>query len=303
MVASACSDNEIEKSPISVSSGTVYRIEDFNSEYISSRNIDIWLPDGYQAEENYPVLYMHDGQMLFDSSITWNGQEWGVDEVMNRLISEDSIDAAIVVGIWNIPNRRHTDYFPEKPFMTLPKDYRDSLLKEVKKEQSRPLFTSGIQSDIYLKFIVNELKPFIDEHFSTKGNRNNTFIAGSSLGGLISMYAICEYPEVFGGAACLSTHWPGTYDADNNPIPKKIVDYLETHLPDPESHKIYFDYGTRTLDSLYEPYQKQVDSVMVRKGYDEQSWKTLKFEGHDHSENSWHKRLHIPLQFLFGKIE
>ncbi len=93
------------------------------------------------------------------------------------------------------------------------------------------------------------------------------------------MYALCEYPDVFGGAACLSTHWVGIFETENNPIPDALVSYLSKELPDPATHRIYFDYGTATLDVLYEPYQLQVDSVMMVKGFTESNWKSLKFEG------------------------
>ena len=92
-------------------------------------------------------------------------------------------------------------------------------------------------SDNYLKFIVEELKPFIDSTYSTLIDKENTFIAGSSMGGLISMYAVCEYPNVFGGAACLSTHWPGTFEVENNPIPEIFYNYLTNNLPKPNQNK------------------------------------------------------------------
>ncbi|MEL6194883.1 MAG: esterase, partial [Bacteroidota bacterium] len=113
-------------------------------------------------------------------------------------------------------------------------------------------------------------------------------------------YAICEYPQVFGGAACLSTHWVGTFEVENNPIPTAFVDYLAENLPEPGQNKIYFDYGTETLDALYEPFQLQVDSVMKLKGYTATNWSTQKFPGENHSEIAWAKRLHIPLTFLLG---
>ena len=115
------------------------------------------------------------------------------------------------------------------------------------------------------------------------------------------MYAFCEYPEVFSGAACLSTHWPGYFSAENNPVPKAFADYLEAHLPEPQNHKIYFDFGTETLDAMYEPFQLMVDSVMVRRGYTAAHWKTLKFKGADHSERAWASRFDIPISFLMGE--
>ena len=279
-------------------SGTIQRFENFPSQYVGPRHVDVWLPAGYSNGKKYAVLYMHDGQMLFDSAQTWNKQEWGVDETMRQLLTAGEIRDCIVVGIWNIGKTRHSDYFPQKPFESLPEHLQDSLLYQAKRNQETALFGVGINSDHYLHFIVNELKPFIDSRFSTKKDRKNTFIAGSSMGGLISMYAICEYPKVFGGAACLSTHWPGTFSVENNPIPDAFVEYLRTHLPNPQTHRFYFDYGTETLDALYEPLQKKVDLVMSAKGYTSENWITRKFEGEDHSERAWRGRLGIPLTFL-----
>ncbi|MEM9544626.1 MAG: alpha/beta hydrolase-fold protein [Bacteroidota bacterium] len=283
-----------------LSSGKIERVENFASNYINARNIDVWLPDDYNDDQKYAVLYMHDGQMLFDSMTTWNKQEWGVDEIMSTLLTSADIRNTIVVAIWNT-EYRHSEYFPQKPFESLPKQFQDSLINHGKRNGTNPLFKSGILSDNYLKFIVTELKPYIDKKYSTLPDPNNTFIAGSSMGGLISMYAICEYPEVFSGAACLSTHWVGTFDTVNNPIPNAFANYLEQNLPDFSTHRIYFDYGTETLDALYEPYQNLVDSIMIKNGFTSTNWKTLKFDGADHSERAWSRRLNIPLQFLLPK--
>jgi len=117
------------------------------------------------------------------------------------------------------------------------------------------------------------------------------------------MYALCEYPEVFYGAGCLSTHWVGTFDTLNNPIPLEFVKYLDNNLPNPKNHKIYFDFGTETLDALYEPYQTMIDTIMVKHDYNQKNWMTVKFDGDDHSEESWKKRLHIPFKFLLAKKE
>lgn len=161
------------------------------------------------------------------------------------------------------------------------------------------MFAIDIRSDDYLKFITEELKPFIDRRYATLPNVESTFIAGSSMGGLISIYAVCEYPEVFGGAACLSTHWIGIFTDENNPFPDAFIEYLHQNLPSPAYHRIYFDYGTETLDALYEPYQLRVDQIMISKGYSSANWQTRKFMGEEHSEEAWRKRLHIPITFLF----
>lgn len=299
MTLLGCAQEESENKNLELSSGNLERIENFNSAFISPRNIDVWLPADYSTDEGYSVLYMHDGQMLFDSTKSWNIQEWGVDETMSQLLREGKIRNTIVVGIWNT-EFRHSEYFPQKPFESLPKSFQDSLLIHGKRNQETALFKTEVCSDNYLKFIVNELKPYIDYKFSTLPDANNTFIAGSSMGGLISMYALCEYPEIFHGAACLSTHWVGTFDTLNNPIPLKFAEYLNNNLPPAESHSIYFDFGTETLDALYEPFQANVDSIMIKNNYDSENWKTLKFDGENHSEIAWNKRLHIPLTFLLG---
>ena len=152
-----------------------------------------------------------------------------------------------------------------------------------------------------MKFIVEEVKPYIDKTYPVYTTANHTAIMGSSMGGLISMYALCEYPEVFGKAACLSTHWVGFLDFENNPIPESFFRYLTKKLPDPKNHSIYFDYGTETLDASYLKYEYRVDEILKEKGYTNSNSKNLKFEGENHSENSWQKRIHIPMEFLFKK--
>ncbi|MEY4521056.1 MAG: hypothetical protein RIT10_241 [Bacteroidota bacterium] len=282
------------------SSGKINRIIEFPSKYVNKRNVDVWLPDNYSSEKKYAVLYMHDGQMLFDSTTTWNKQEWKVDEVATELMNSNKTKDFIVVGIWNDGQNRHADYFPQKPYENLTKKEKKYVFAELKKS-GRTVKSFRPQSDAYLKFIVQELKPFIDQNYSTNPSPESTCIAGSSMGGLISMYAICEYPMVFGNAACLSTHWPGTFALENNPIPGAFNAYLKKNLPEPSLHKIYFDYGNKTLDALYPPLQKEVDSIMAHKGYSINNWMTYFDDGADHSEKSWAARLLIPLQFMLRK--
>lgn len=280
--------------------GKVERIENFQSKFVTTRNIDIWLPEGYSAATKYAVLYMHDGQMLYDSNQSWNKQAWNIDDVTTELFKQNKIKNIIVVGIWNSGQTRHSDYFPQKPFEQLTRSEKDTVIAQLQRVgRTNEIFKP--QSDNYLKFIVKELKPYIDRKYSVYTNRENTFIAGSSMGGLISLYSICEYPKIFGGAACLSTHWVGTFTLENNPVPHSFVKYLSKKLPDPKKHKIYFDCGDRTLDAMYPKLQMSVDSVMKSKGYADSNWMTRYFPGEDHSEKSWNKRLHIPLEFLLRK--
>ena len=272
--------------------GTVIRFENYLSQYVQPRNIDVWLPPGYVAKKKYAVLYMQDGQMLFDSTITWNKQEWQVDETMSWLLGEKKIMDCIVVAISNTDASRHSEYFPWKPIAKMSPQIRDTLLAEELQGKS--------QSDNYLSFLVKELKPFIDRQFPTYKDQRHTFIAGSSMGALISLYALCEYPRVFYGAACLSTHWPGSLLHSSDDIPLAFMAYLQNHLPDPETHRIYFDYGSLTLDSHYKKYQRMADKLMKEAGYKKKNWITQEFPGEDHSEAAWGKRLDIPLVFLLS---
>jgi len=286
-----------------VSSGSIKRFENFKSAFVDARNIDVWLPQDYSDKEKYAVLYMHDGQMLYDAATTWNKQEWQVDEIASKLQKEGKTQKFIVVGVWNNGKYRHSEYFPQKIIANIPPKTQKMVVEE--QLQNKP------QSDNYLKFLVKELKPFIDKTFSTYKDKNHTFIAGSSMGGLISLYAICEYPNIFGGAACISTHSPMilrakiehdsiNVDAD---IAAKFREYLRQNLPNPQNHKIYFDYGDQTLDSFYKPFQEKIDVVMQEKGFSEKNWTTKFFAGANHSEQAWSARLDIPLLFLLKKKE
>jgi predicted alpha/beta superfamily hydrolase len=282
--------------------GIINRIDSFPTKFIKPRSVDVWLPSTYSKNKKYSVLYMHDGQMLFDSKTTWNKQEWKMDEVASQLMHENKVEEFIVVAIWNISQMRHMDLFPKKPLKKL-STKRQKLIFEEAQKLGYNFNLKDVNSDNYLKFIVKELKPFIDNNYAVHTDANHTAIMGSSMGGLISMYAICEYPKVFSKAACLSTHWVGFRDFENNPIPESFFAYMKKKLPNPKTHKIYFDYGTETLDKSYLKYEYRVDEVLKQKGYDEKNYKNLKFEGENHSEKSWQKRIDIPIEFMFKTIE
>ena len=257
------SSNGLEASP-----GRVDRLTLTPSGLGSQRNIDVWLPEGYDTTKKYAVIYMNDGQMLFDSTTTWNKQEWGADEIAAKLVAENKIRPCIIVGIWNRDQYRYSEYFPEKALSFYPARRRARLIS--KEMMGEPL------GDEYLRFLVGELKPYIDSHYSTFTDRENTIIMGASMGGLISLYAICEYPDVFGGAGCMSTHLPmiglSFFRRNDNRMAKSFRKYLSANLPSHENHKIYFDHGTKTLDAAYAPYQKKVDKLMSAAGYTEKNW-------------------------------
>ena len=280
---------------VKVSSGSIETIPAFESKYVDARQVDVWLPNGYSNQEKYPVLYMHDGKMLFDADITWNKKSWELDEVAGKLIQENKIKKCIVVGIHNNGEYRHSEYFPEKMIQNIPEAARKIIVEESLKNKP--------QADNYLKFIVSELKPFIDKKYATLNDQENTFMAGASMGGLISLYAICEYPNIFGAVAGISTHSPMIskidfrFDVDKD-IASKFRDYLNLNLPNPKNHKIYMDYGDQTIDAYYKPFQEKIDVILKEKGYTDKNWTTRFFPGENHSETSWNKRLDIPLIFL-----
>ena len=283
-----------------VIAGKIVHLANFPSHYVEPRNIDIWLPENYDGKKKFAVLYLHDGQMLFDSTTTWNHQSWNVDDVMTSLIQSGKIRNTIVVGIWNTGKNRHPEYFPQKPWMHLTGADKDSASNQLKRcLQLNEPFQSIANN--YLKFLVREVKPMVDKRFSVSTNRKNTFVGGSSMGGLISIYALCEYPGIFGGAACLSTHWIGSFVFEYNPLPGAFHDYLKEKLPRPGHHLIYFDCGDQGLDASYPPYQKEIDILLQQKGYTSRNSTTRYFPGKSHSENAWQERLDQPLLFLLGK--
>ena len=150
--------------------------------------------------------------------------------------------------------------------------------------------------------VIEELKPFIDRNYRTRPGRDDTFLMGSSMGGIISLYGVIRFPDVFGGAACVSTHWPSTMMPDNPEGNAPFLDFLRGSIPAPGAHRIYFDFGTAELDAQYEPHQQQVDAVMRELGYEPGLlWQTRRFEGAGHNEGAWSARVHIPLTFLLGK--
>ena len=271
---------------LSDGTGVITRHADFPSRHVTPRHVDVWCPpeNGADSVTRYPVIYMHDGQNLFDPALSFIGVDWGMDEALVRLIRETGRPGAIIVGIWNSPLRLQ-EYMPQKPLNA--SGGQRILNRFVEQTGGAPL------SDGYLQFLVEELKPFIDARYPTLSDSAHTLVMGSSMGGLISLYALIEYPDMFGGAGCLSTHWPIGEEV--------LVDALGAALPSAGRHRLYFDFGTETLDANYEPWQQRMDEWLRTASYREgRDWSTRKFEGAEHSERAWRERVPIPLAFLLG---
>ncbi|CAN7700890.1 alpha/beta hydrolase-fold protein [Pseudoduganella sp. LjRoot289] len=286
--------------------GSFVSLGDFPSRQVAPRKVVVWLPPGYDPKgERHAVLYMHDGQNLFDPGTATGRQPWDVHKRLAALLEAGALRPAIIVGIAS-GRERAREYGPAAAVEALAPALRASLLGDPPIPGGQPTL-----SEEYLRFIVDELKPAVDARFRTSPERADTFIMGSSMGGLISLYALARYPEVFAGAACLSTHWPLTTNFNlltdkDDPRPVRYAaayfDWLARKLPRAGRHKLYFDHGDATLDALYAPYQQQVDAIVRAKGYRAGvDWISQVFPGAAHSEPAWRERVEVPLRFLLSR--
>ncbi len=275
---------------IDVGGDVIHRIESFPSRHTSARHVDLWTPPGYAAgNQRYPVLYMHDGQHALDPATAKHGITWGVREAVTGLMAEGAIPGCIIVAVWSGAQRRR-DFMPQGLFEGRE---GEALRRFLAAKFPAGYIEGSPASDGYLRFLVEELKPIIDARYRTLPDQPNTFVMGSSMGGLISLYAVERYPDVFFGSACLSTHWVAGENL--------LVDYLGERVPAPDKHRLYFDFGTISLDAGYEPFQIRMDGWLEKAGYIRgQNWTTLKFEGATHTEAAWRERVHLPLRFHLG---
>ena len=151
--------------------GTLSYLTDFGSAHLDhDRHVAVWLPPGYDDDpaRRYPVLYMHDGQNLFDTRLAYGGKTWGVAETVAALVDRGEIRPMIVVGAFNSVDRGY-EY---SPWHGAPR---------------------------YARFLIEELKPRIESDYRTLTGPEHTFVMGSSMGGLLSYYLVREHPDVFGG--------------------------------------------------------------------------------------------------------
>lgn len=274
--------------------GTIDRHYVYSPELQQQWTIDVWLPEGYATEEGvrHPVIYMHDGQNLFDPATTWNHQAWEMDSVTSSLISRGLIEAPVIVGIHSIADTRVADLVPQK-----------ALEESGASPEYIASFMRGapVRGDAYVRFIAETLKPHIDSLYRTLPDTPNTTVMGSSMGGLMSIYAMSEYPDTFGNAICMSTHWVGNPE---NPevFAKAMYNYLDKKLPGDGKHKLYLDHGTATVDSLYGPWEEMMIGLVKTHGYHTpETLQTYIAEGAAHTETAWAARVDRPLLFILGK--
>lgn len=245
--------------------GKVDYYRNVNGDGIPARDILVWLPPDYDTHlnERYPVLYMQDGQNLFDPVTSAFGVDWQIDETADSLIRSGYMNPIIIVGLANTGWRSS--------------EYSDN--------------DTGYA---YMKFVVGKIKPFIDSTYRTLPDPGNTAVGGSSLGGLISFMLAWNYPEVFSMTLCISPALK-VYKID---YVKYVNEYKGIH----KQLKFYFDAGINSPDSLLIPGTRQMISALEKQGYKEGKdilWYADK-EG-VHSEASWAKRVWRPLLFFFGR--
>jgi len=242
--------------------GTISGIVELpSSAFNMTRKFRIYMPPGYNENilKRYSVIYMHDGKNLFFPEEAFLGQDWKINNTLEILDRMNFIDQAIVAGI-----------------------YAEDRLKEYTKP--------GYET--YGRFIVEELKPWIDSNYRTMQDRDNNFIIGSSLGGVLSFYLAWQWPEVFGGCACLSSTFSWKDD---------LIERVEKEpLLGRANLKFYLDSGWPADN--YEVTLKMA-MTLISRGYNPgRDFLYLAFPLASHSEYAWRERVHIPLQIFAGKI-
>jgi predicted alpha/beta superfamily hydrolase len=163
-------------------------------------------------------------------------------------------------------------------------------------ESRRPAGSGPSRADEVLAFVTDVVKPMVDRRYPTDPAPAATSVLGSSMGGLAALHALEARPDVFGAAACLSTHWPAGGDP--------LVDAMASRLPAPGRHRLYLDHGTEDLDAAYAPFQQRFDAALAARGYRHGGdCLSVTFPGADHHERAWAARAPVPLLFLLAGAE
>ena len=256
---------------------------DVKSAFLSEkRNVSIWTPPGYDddPQRTYRVIYMSDGQNLFDPRIANTGTDWGADEAMVGLAAK-GVEPAIIVSSWST-SKRFEEYSPWH------------------------------HGEDYARFLIEELMPRVEAAYRVKTGPENTFHAGSSMGGLISFYMVTHHPDVFGACGCVSTHFPLSEAGVKKYFPNVrigphpdetpyLVRDIEAGLTPPPGTRYWFDYGTEGLDAEYGPTHAILRDWLLANGLVEgRDFVTRRYDGATHNEASWRARLPDIFTFLLA---
>lgn len=264
---------------------------------LPEQHVTVWLPPDYDASNRrYGVLYMHDGQNLFDPALANFHKVWAADRAMLAAAQRLHTTPFIIVGVWAPGADRGRQYMPADIARDMP---------EAARKRLEPLANGPVISDAYVAWLAGPLKSWVDTQFRTRADRDHTAIAGSSMGGLISCYAFLLHHEIYGRAACVSSHWPAADPRDvGTPDPAMIAlwdRWFATRLGAPDGRKLWLDHGTATLDAAYAPYQQAIDARIAalgwRRGID---WESRVYPGAAHEENAWAARFPEVLTWLLA---
>ena len=244
--------------------GNVRYHKNFKGRSVLPRDIIVWLPPSYDSLPNkyYPVLYMHDGQNIFDPLTSSFGVDWQIDEVADSLIGARSIQEIIIVGIYNTEKRGN--------------EYNITNLGQA-----------------YVNFIIEELKPFIDSTYKTLPDYKNTTVCGSSSGGLISFIMAWENPDVFSKTACFSP----AFKISNIDYVAPVKKYIGAK----KDLKIFIYNGGVGLEEQLQPGIDEMMLVLKEKGFVEnQDLLFIKDSSAEHNESAWAKNVYRFLEFFFS---
>ena len=259
--------------------GNIQSHPQFESRLLRNRrDILVYLPRGYRRaiRQRYPVLYLHDGQNVFDAATSFGGVEWGADESAQRLTRQRLIEPLIIVAVPNVGKNRIHEYAPSRGVIET---------TATRQKRSRGLLRR------YGRFLIEELKPFIDYHYRTRPEPESTGLGGSSLGGLATLTLGLWYSNVFNRLAVMS---PSIWWDDC--VIYRIVDQLTEKPP----LKIWLDTGTN--EDGWERARVLRDRL-VEKGWRlDDDLEYVEAIGADHSEAAWGYRFEAVLRYLYPPL-
>lgn len=278
--------------------GRLIEYERVEAAGLPPQRLTIWLPPGYDSsDKRYPVLYMHDGHNLFDLKYSNFNKIWAADKAMLKVAAWQGIEPRIIVGVWAPGKDRFRQYLPRPAYDAAP----PALKAKMDEMAGGPVI-----SDAYLAWLAGPLKTWVDASFRTRPGRADTAIAGSSMGGLMSCYAMAARPDVYGQAACVSSHWPAigpdTVKGFNPETLAIWTGFFDKILGAPAGRRIWMDHGTGTLDAFYAPYQEPIDAEFIKLGWQRGSdFESKVYPGAEHEENAWAARLPEIFAWMFRR--
>jgi predicted alpha/beta superfamily hydrolase len=254
-----------------VSSPNLIKHERFPSRYLrNQRDLIVYLPPGYDAqpERRFPVLYLHDGQNLFDGTTSFiPGMDWHVGQTADQCIQEGRVEPLIIVGLYNAGKQRLGEYTPTR----MPR-------------------LGGGRANRYAKFLLDEVRPFVGTQYRAQGGAESTGIGGSSLGGLVSLYLGLRQPDIFGKIAALS---PSVWWNE------RVILRFAAAAPVQPLPRVWLDIGTREGPRIVDDVERFRDILVGKGWHPDGNLHYERVEGAEHNEAAWAQRVGPFLKFLF----